>query len=108
MDILDLESQFKFVSHNGVCLNLDERVQLQLGLQNFLNDYFSEQELMFWGKITGINKDYYIAMGVTYEERYEFPTKKFYWASSSDFVFSEFPPLNDQHAHSETKENQND
>ena len=28
---------------------------------------------------------------------YEFPTKKFYWAVSTDFQFREMPDLNDQY-----------
>lgn len=32
MDIFDLDSHLKFVHHNGVCLNVEERMQLQLGL----------------------------------------------------------------------------
>jgi len=28
---------------------------------------------------------------------YEFPQKKFFWALSKDFEFSEMPDLNDQH-----------
>lgn len=52
---------------------------------------------MFWGKIIGLNADYYIAVDVQYAYRYEFPEKIFYWASSNDFRFVPFDPLNDQH-----------
>ena len=47
--------------------------------------------------LTGINADYYIAVGYIYSGMYEFPVKKFYWALSKDFEFSELPELNDQH-----------
>ena len=52
---------------------------------------------MFWGKVNGLNSDYYIALGISYSERYEFPEKKFYWCCSSDMTFVEFPALNKQH-----------
>jgi len=55
------------------------------------------EELLFWGKICGTHRDYYIAMGITYSEKYEFPEKKFFYALSSDFKFVAFPTLNDQH-----------
>ena len=67
------------------------------------------EELLFWGKIIGknfkfsylfslgINNDYYIAVGLTYTGKYEFPQKQFYWALSSNFEFQQFPDLNDQH-----------
>ena len=48
-------------------------------------------------KSLGIVNDYYIAVGITYTGQYEFPLKKFYWALSSDYKFSEMPDLNDQH-----------
>lgn len=52
---------------------------------------------MFWGKLTGLNADYYVAMGLVYTGRYEFPEKRFYYATSNDYVFRAFPALNDQH-----------
>lgn len=75
------------------------------------------EELQFWGKVTGkyrrfittkrkrflnqtnigLNADYYIAVAYTFTGMYEFPNKKFYWALSKDFEFSEMPDLNDQH-----------
>lgn len=44
-----------------------------------------------------MKKDYYIALGIFYEGRYEFPEKVFFWASSTDFVFRKFSNLNDFH-----------
>lgn len=55
------------------------------------------EEILFWGRVSGITKDYYIAMGVTYTKQYEFPTKTFYFASSSDMVFRQFREINKQH-----------
>ena len=55
------------------------------------------EELLFWGRVSGISKDYYIAMGVTYAKQYEFPTKTFYFASSQDMVFREFREINKLH-----------
>lgn len=52
-------------------------------------------ELLFWGKITGVNKDYYVAVAITYEGCFEFPHKRFYWCLSDDFTFRETPDLND-------------
>lgn len=75
------------------------RLKLNLGLQHLLNNASPEdfEELLFWGRISGTEKDYYIAMGVTYTKQYEFPTKTFYFASSSDCVFRRFRELNTQH-----------
>ena len=58
------------------------------------NDF---EELLFWGKVSGINADYYIALGVCYTDRYEFAEKKFYWCYTDDMTFKAFPTLNKQH-----------
>ena len=70
-----------------------------MALQQLLNNSVEQEleELLFWGKIIGVNRDYFIAMGITYSNHYEFPEKTLYWASSADFTFKKFPPLNDQH-----------
>jgi hypothetical protein len=97
MDILDLESSLKFVNYNGVGLNPDERFQLQNGIYQLLNSASKHdfEELLFWGRIDGAKQNYYICLGVTFTDKYEFPEKRFYWASSADFKFKNFPTLND-------------
>lgn len=35
--------------------------------------------LFFWGRIEGIERDYYIALGIQYKGQYDFPKKKFFW-----------------------------
>ena len=54
-------------------------------------------ELVFWGKVCGLNNDYYIAVGVTYKDMYEFPNKTFYWTLGTNFDFREMPSLTEQH-----------
>ena len=70
-----------------------------MGLQALLNeaDGTDFEEILFWGRISGMTCDYYIAMGVTYTKQYEFPTKTFYFASSNDFVFKKFRDINSLH-----------
>ena len=92
MDILDFSEEIKNFRHNGMTLNLDERMQVE-GALNTLYSKSDDEELMFWGKINGIKNDYFIAMAVMYRDMYEFPVKKFYWALSSDFTFKEMPSL---------------
>jgi len=99
MDILDLETSLQFANYNGVGLNVEQRFQLQNGIQTLLNSASKHdfEELLFWGRIEGVKNDYYIALGVTYSDKYQFPEKRFYWASSTDFKFHAFPSVNDQH-----------
>jgi hypothetical protein len=96
MDILDFSEEIKNFRHNGVTLNLDERMQLEMAL-NTLQCEKGCEELCFWGKITGLKNDYYVAMGLRFNGMYEFPVKTFFWALSSDFIFKEMPDLTEQH-----------
>ena len=70
-----------------------------MGIQALLNDCSDTdfEELLFWGRISGLRADFYIAMGVTYSKQYEFPTKTFYFASSNDFIFRQFRDINTLH-----------
>ena len=45
---------------------------------------------------TAIKRDYYIAIGLTYKDKYEFPDKKFFYCLN-DFVFAELPELFQTH-----------
>ena len=53
MDILDFSEEIKNFRHNGVTLNLDERMQLEMALCT-LQAKIETEELVFWGKIEGI------------------------------------------------------
>jgi len=35
--------------------------------------------VLFWGKVEGTSKDYYVAAGLNFRGKFEFPTKKFFW-----------------------------
>lgn len=96
MDILDFSEEIKNFRHNGVTLNLDERMQIDMALNTLLARVETE-ELQFWGKIEGIKNDYYIAVGLQFKNMYEFPVKTFFWALSGEFVFREMPDLTDSH-----------
>ena len=52
--------------------------------------------MLFWGKILGAEKDYYIALAIYYKG-FKFPKKKFYFCSSSTFSFSELPEIQSHH-----------
>lgn len=72
------------------------RMQLELALTE-LQHRINADELVFWGKVNGVNNDYYIAVGVTYKDMYEFPNKTFYWTLGTNFDFREMPSLTEQH-----------
>jgi len=60
------------------------------------------------GLITqGVERDYYIALGLNFRGQYEFPVKKFFWRytfvticlnfSSNEFKFAELPAINNEY-----------
>jgi hypothetical protein len=52
MDVEDFSKNLKHINLNGVTLNLDERMQLQLSFEQISAD-FSTESLFFWGKLIG-------------------------------------------------------
>ena len=56
-----LEEQMKEISEvNGVCLSLEERIKILTTLDQLKTDIKCD-EMQFWGKIIGAEKDYYIS-----------------------------------------------
>ena len=52
MEAESLADQLKYLTSNGVTLNIDERLNLMLSISKLQNDQNFE-ELLFWGKING-------------------------------------------------------
>ena len=89
-----LEEPMKSISaFNGVCLSLVERIKLETTLDQLKSDIKCD-EMQFWGIIFGAEKDYYIAKALYYKGFPQFPKKKYFFCSSSNFIFSELPSLN--------------
>lgn len=81
---------------NGVTLSIEERLKLETQLDKLKSDIKSD-EMWFWGKIMGVEKDYYVAEAIYYKEHPVFPQKKFFFCSSSNFIFSELPEIQEHH-----------
>jgi hypothetical protein len=54
MEYTAIRDQLKYINANGITLNLDERMNLDLALQKLQLDLGFE-ELLFWGKLNGNN-----------------------------------------------------
>jgi len=52
MEYTAISDQLKYINANGITLNLDERMNLNLSLQKLQLD-FGFEELLFWGKVNG-------------------------------------------------------
>ena len=88
-----LEENMREISAaNGVCLSLVEQLKLETTLDQLKSDIKCD-EMQFWGIIYGAEKDYYIAKALYYKGYLEFPKKKYYFCSSSNFIFSELPDI---------------
>ena len=92
-----LEESMKEISAvNGVCLSLEERIKLLTMLDQLKSDIKCD-EMQFWGKILGAEKDYYISKALYYKGFQNFPKKKYFFCSSSNFIFSELPDIQPHH-----------
>ena len=92
-----LEENMKEISAvNGVCLSLEERIKLLTMLDQLKSDIKCD-EMQFWGKILGAEKDYYISKALYYKGFQNFPKKQYFFCSSSNFIFSELPDIQPHH-----------
>ena len=66
MDMCDFGNEQKYLSSVGLTLSIDERVNLELAVLK-LYEQEDFDEVKFWGKITGVTKDYYVAIAVNFE-----------------------------------------
>ena len=98
MNIEDgLEDQMKAISAaNGICLSLEERIKILTTLDQLKSDIKCD-EMQFWGKILGAEKDYYICKAFYYKGYKNFPKKKYFFCSSNNFIFSELPDIQPHH-----------
>lgn len=91
MEVENFDYTLKYINLNGVTLNVDEKLQLKLSLGQ-LQSELALDNISFWGKIIGTVKDYYIAYSLDYGKKsHGFPSKNFYWCSSSNFIFATLP-----------------
>ena len=91
-----LEEPMKEISSvNGVCLSLEERIKLMTILDQLKSDIKCD-EMQFWGKIIGAEKDYYISKALFYKDSKNFPKKKYFFCSTN-FIFSELPDVQPHH-----------
>jgi len=97
MDIQRMGVDLKFINKLGETLSVEEKNNLSIGLMRILKGEKID-DLQFWGRIRGVTKDYYIALGLQYLNQYEFPAKRFYWATSNNFAFSPLPPVIEEFA----------
>lgn len=90
MELFDLEQGLKSVASGGHVLNCQELTGVQAGL-TMLKSKEKYSSIYFWGKIFGLNADYYISYGIKAPE-FEFPAKAFYFAGE-DFEFRPLPKI---------------
>ena len=99
-DIQDINQSLQILNINGVHFNTEERFQLEMALNQLLNNSTAADfdELLFWGRVEGVKQDYYVAVAYCYNDRYEFPEKKFYWCNAeNNMTVKAFPVLHGMH-----------
>lgn len=91
MDASTLQEQVKHLSAAGsVTLNIDERLKIELALDT-LQDAMNFEHIQLWGKINGLESDYFIAVGTCSSGQKGFAQRRFFWCTEQNYTFSEMP-----------------
>lgn len=69
-----------------------KRLKLEISMEKLRGEIRAE-ELWFWGKILGLEKDYYICLALYYDGNFQFPQKKYYFCNSISFILTELPEI---------------
>lgn len=78
MDIDRLSSELKFVNRIGQTLSTEELISLQSSVLKLSHEYKFER-YFFWGRVEGIDGNYYIVQATNFRNAHHFPQKKFFW-----------------------------
>lgn len=92
MKAAEVNSLLKYLSPAGATLSIEERMQLELSLLS-LYERESFEEVYLWGRVTGVLKDYYIALTLNFHGHPEFPLKRFFWTNNQIWTFAELPEV---------------
>lgn len=92
MEITDISCHLKNFNYHGVTLNIEERSEIELALLKIQNESLHD-EVLFWGKVNGTVKDYFIALGLNFSGETGFCSKSFYWCSSTNYNFASLPAV---------------
>lgn len=92
MEAQHLKEYLNYIWPQGSGLNPDEKYNLNLALLR-LHELGDFEEIHFWGKISSLSKDYYIAQTLNLQNNYEFPLKRYFWCQTSTWTFAEIPEI---------------
>jgi radial spoke head protein 9 len=88
---METAEHLKHINLNGVTMSIDELLHFNLSIEQ-LRSEFKLDHAFFWGKVIGTVKDYFVVMALDYNSlKNGFPSKRFFWCSSSNFIFASLP-----------------
>jgi hypothetical protein len=105
MNINNLSIELKYPNRIGATLSIDERTNLELAVLK-LSEERPFDQWNFWGRIEGLNRNYYIVQGLNQRGKYDFPEKKYFWRylhSNSAHSHSSLPSCHNPGASSTKK-----
>jgi radial spoke head protein 9 len=79
----------------GVCLNTEEVAGLEVAMMKRKMEENLKGKMFFWGKIYGSTQDYLIVYNI--DPFTEFPDKKYYYCTPSDYLLRALPPLSKEY-----------
>ena len=88
-----IDEHMKSISaFNCVSISIGEQIKLKTTLDQLKCDIKSD-EMLFWGKIIGAEKDYYISLAIYYKG-YKFPKKNFIFVHLQLFLLVNYQKFN--------------
>jgi len=81
----------------GNTLNLEEVAGLEVAILQRRREESLVGRLLFWGKIYGSTQDYLVVVHVDGTPSSDFPTKKYYYCTTSDYTLRAAPTLSEEY-----------
>lgn len=78
MRIANIATELKFANRIGQTLAAEERIGLEVSVLRLAQEYACEG-FLFWGRVEGVLKNYYIVAGVSLKGGEQFVSKKYFW-----------------------------
>lgn len=85
MDFDKSGSEEKYITANGCCLNIDEKIRLSFGCEELRADLKFDGPIWLCAKVCGVVKDYFMVAAIVSGKMCHF------WCSSATFMFSRLP-----------------
>lgn len=94
---MELSNISKVSAISGHTLNMEEVAGLEVAVLQRRREESLMGQMLFWGKIFGSTQDYLVVVNLDGTASAEFPTKKYYYCTTSDYTLRAAPTLSEEY-----------